>query len=180
MIFQAKNKRQILFQKLGSSDFEKLSDYLFKLSAETAKRFGPHGFDTNSIADIFRKPDNYMGFIALDTETAEIIAYSIVKQGFLEHDSSRLRSYGLTLDSKTDCTFAPSVADAWQSQGVGNGLFQFVSSNLHSIGIKRIILWGGVQSDNNKAVGFYRKNGFATLGEFEYNGYNFDMILEII
>ncbi|MEI8048278.1 MAG: GNAT family N-acetyltransferase [Bacteroidota bacterium] len=165
---------------LVSADFDKLSGYLYKLSAETAKRFGPHGFDVNSIADLFRKPDNCLGYIALDNETTEIIAYSIVKQGFLEYDSPRLRSYGLILDSKTDCTFAPSVADAWQSLGVGNHLFHFVRSSLESIGIKRIILWGGVQSDNHKAVGFYRKNGFATLGEFEYNGYNFDMILEII
>jgi GNAT superfamily N-acetyltransferase len=180
MIIQANNKRQILLRKLGTADFEKLSNYLFKLSSETAKRFGPHEFDAGSITDLFSKLDNYIGYIALDIETAEIIAYSIVKQGFLEHDSPRLQSYGLTLDSKTDCTFAPSVADAWQSQGVGNGLFHFVRSNLESIGIKRIILWGGVQSDNHKAVSFYRKNGFATLGEFEHYGNNYDMILEII
>lgn len=179
MIIQAKNNRQVLLRRLGPADFDKLSDYLFRLSAETVKRFGPHGFDRNTIADLFANSVNYIGYIAQETETSEIIAYSILKLGYLDHDSFRLQSYGLTLDEATDCTFAPSVSDAWQSLGVGNSLFRFVLSALKTMGIRRIILWGGVQADNYKAVNYYNKNGFTTLGEFEYNGRNYDMILDI-
>jgi len=178
MIIQAKNNRQILLRRLGPADFDKLSDYLFRLSAETTKRFGPHGFDRNSIEALFAHSGDYIGYVALETETSGIIAYSILKLGYLDHDSSRLQSYGLILDKATDCTFAPSVSDAWQSQGVGNSLFRFVLSDLKTMGIRRIILWGGVQADNYKAVNYYTKNGFTTLGEFEYNGRNYDMILE--
>jgi diamine N-acetyltransferase len=179
MIIQTKNNRQVLLRRLKSDDFDKLFDYLHHLGPETKKRFGPHMFDKKSIIDFYENAGKHRGYIAQDTGTLEIIAYSIIKIGYLEHDSSRLRSYGLTLDNKTDCAFAPSVADQWQSIGLGNSLFNFILSNLKTNKTKRIILWGGVQCDNYKAVNFYIKNGFRTLGQFEYNGLNYDMILEI-
>jgi len=41
-------------------------------------------------------------------------------------------------------------------------------------------LWGGVQRYNEKATRFYLKNGFKRLGSFEYNGWNEDMMLDIL
>ena len=40
----------------------------------------------------------------------------------------------------------------------------------------RFILWGGVQSNNERALRLYHKFGFRTLGYFDYNGLNTDMI----
>ena len=179
MIVQTKNGKSVLLRKLTFDDIDKLSYYLQKLGPDTIKRFGPHGFDKQSISELYQNPDHYTGYIAEDIETAEIIGYSIIKTGYLEHDGYRLQSYGLTPDEKTDCTFAPSVADQWQSQGVGNSLFHFMLSDLKAKGFRRIILWGGVQSNNQKAENYYLKNGFKKLGQFEHNGLNDDMILEI-
>jgi diamine N-acetyltransferase len=179
MIIQTKDNRNVLLQKLTANDFEELSDFLLNLSQKSKKRFGPHSFDGKSIAEVYSDSARFKGYIARDAETLAIIAYSILKIGFLEHDSLRLRSYGLTLDSKTDCTFAPSVADSWQGIGIGNSLFSFIIADLKAIGIKRIILWGGVQCTNTRAVNYYLKNGFTTLGQFEYNGLNYDMICDI-
>jgi len=179
MIIRAKNNKSVLLRKLTSDDIEKLSYYLQNLGPDTIKRYGPHGFDKQSIIELYQNQDQYTGYIAEDSATSEIIAYSIIKTGYLEHDGYRLQSYGLIPDEITDCTFAPSVADQWQSQGVGNSLFHFMLSDLKSKGFRRIILWGGVQSSNQKAVNYYLKNGFIKLGQFEYNGQNDDMILEI-
>jgi ribosomal protein S18 acetylase RimI-like enzyme len=179
MIVHAKNGKSVLLRKLSADDIEKVSDYLQNLGSETVRRFGPHGFDKQSVSELYKNPDQYTGYIAIDTETSGVIAYSIIKSGYLEHDGYRLQSYGLTPDEKTDCTFAPSVADQWQSQGVGNSLFHFMISDLKAKGFGRIILWGGVQSSNQKAVNYYLKNGFIKLGQFEHNGKNDDMILEI-
>jgi diamine N-acetyltransferase len=179
MAIQTKNGREINIRRLNSNHFDLLVDYLHHLSADTLKRFGPHQFDKHSIIGLFENSGCHLGYIAQDAVTAEIIAYSIVKTGYLEHDSFRLQSYGLTLSHETDCTFAPSVADQWQSQGIGNSLFDFLFSDLKARGIKRIILWGGVQCDNDKAVNYYNRNGFRTLGQFEYNGLNYDMVYEI-
>jgi GNAT superfamily N-acetyltransferase len=179
MIIKAKNGRQVLLRKLIPADVGKLSDYFQHLGPDTLKRYGPHKFDKQLLTEIYQNPGDHTAYIALDIETSEIIAYSVIKKGFLEHDGYRLQSYGIIPDSTTDCTFAPSVADEWQSLGVGNSLFRFLLADLISNGLNRIILWGGVQSDNNKAVNYYMKNGFRILGQFEHNGQNFDMILEI-
>jgi len=178
MQIETKNNRQVFLRRLNSNDLDNLFDYLDNLSAETKKRFGPHKFDRQSLIDFYDLNTN-LSYVAHAVDTNKIIAYSIIKIGFLEHDRIRLESYGMTLDNKTDCTFAPSVADLWQSCGIGNHLFHFILSDLASAQIERIILWGGVQMDNDKAVNYYKKNGFKILGQFTYNGENYDMIFNI-
>lgn len=175
MQIEAKNNRKVFLRRLNSNDFDKLFDYLQNLSPETKKRFGPHKFDKQSIIDFYDLNTN-LGYVAHTVDTKEIIGYSIIKIGYLEHDTIRLQSYGMLLNNKTDCTFAPSVADSWQSCGIGNNLFRFILSDLTTTEIERIILWGGVQMDNERAVNYYKKNGFKTLGQFAYNGENYDMI----
>jgi len=179
MIILAKNNKQVLVRRLNYDDLDKLVGYLGKLSPETVSRFGPHGFDKKSILNLYEHCDRHKGYIGQDTETSEIIAYSIIKIGCLEHDGSRLQSYGINPDDNTDCTFAPSVADNWQSLGVGSSLFNFMLLDLKARRFKRIILWGGVQSNNTRAVKYYIKNGFRKLGEFQHNGPNYDMVLDI-
>lgn len=166
-------------RRLDSGDLEKLLDFLHHLSADTQKRFGPHSFDRQSVIDFYDNPQKHWAVVAEDLESGAIVAYFVIKTGYLEHDSARLMSYGLTLDAQTDCTFAPAVADDWQSLGLGNRLWGFSLTELKRRGLRRVILWGGVQSDNERAVNFYRKNGFRWLGRFEYNGWNDDMILTI-
>jgi len=94
-------------------------------------------------------------------------------------DRERYLSYGMELKHQSDCEFAPSVADAWQSCGIGNAMFQFILEELKKTDIQRIVLWGGVQADNEKAVNYYLKHGFKQIGQFTHNGENFDMVLEI-
>lgn len=179
MIITTKNNRQIFLQAISEADFVDVCTYFGRLSEETKHRYGPHSFDLQTLMDMYNRSGNYQGYIARSLETGEVIAYAVLKRGFLEHDRQRLRSYGFEPDAETDCTYAPSVADSWQSCGVGGELFRFILSELKISNIQRIILWGGVQADNEKAVNFYLKFGFRTLGEFEYLGWNKDMVLEI-
>lgn len=179
MILTAKNNKQVFLRRLEERDFDHLFVYLQGLSPETKKRFGPHPFDRQSVLDFYTSSTNNWGYVAEDVETAEIVAYSIIKIGYLAHDGTRLQSYGLVFNDQTDCTFAPSVADSWQSFGIGNALFEFILADLEKASIQRIILWGGVQADNDKALNYYKKNGFKTVGQFQNNVHNYDMILEI-
>lgn len=165
------------FRPLQSSDEDLLLNYLEKLSPQTRHRFGPHPFDKQAIRDFYKPENQNQGFVAIEHKA--IIAYAIIKYGFLPHDAPRLQGYGLELNANTDCTFAPSVADEWQGRGIGSGLFDFILSGLKAQGKKRLLLWGGVQASNEKAISYYLKKGFRILGEFEYHGQNLDMVLDI-
>lgn len=175
MFAETKNNKRIFLRPVQNTDFDNLLLYLNNLSAETKSRFGPHAFTKEAIEAVYGSGENFTGYAAIEECSGNMIAYAIVKKGFLRHDAERLEHYGMVLSDTTDCTFAPSVADEWQSLGVGKLLFSFILSDLKKAGVKRIILWGGVQSSNYKAVQYYTKNGFSILGEFEYNGLNLDM-----
>jgi ribosomal protein S18 acetylase RimI-like enzyme len=168
-----------LFRRLNGGDFFALHSYLMGLSATSRSRFGPHGFELDDIKNTFYDTNIFKGYIAVNEANGNIIAYTIVKVGFLDHDAPRLLSFGFSPDNLTDCTLAPSVSDAWQGKHIGSQLFEFVKTDLRTNGIKRIILWGGVQVQNVAAVVFYRKHGFMELGRFEYHGENLDMVLEL-
>lgn len=173
------NKSKILFSSFEPSYSDKLHSYFNSLNEETKSRFGPHPFTRESIDELAGNPEKYKMYIGVNSEDNSIVAYAIALFDWLESDTPRFLSYGIT-QQKGDCTFAPSVADSWQSKGIGSDLFRFIVKDLKAyIQIKRIILWGGVQSGNYKALNFYKKHGFNTLGEFEHSGSNFDMILNL-
>lgn len=179
MIMITKDNQQLLLKHLDTSDLEKLQQYMQRLSAETKKRFDPHAYDLSSLMSFYNNRQHH-GFVAINEAAHNIVAYAVVKGGYLEHDRQRLESYGLVLNHQTDCTFAPSVADAWQGHGIGKSLFNFILPWAKEKGFKRIILWGGVQASNYHAVNYYNKLGFRNLGSFEYYGLNNDMLFEII
>ena len=179
MIIKTSNNKAVVLSKLVANDLGPLFYYLQQLSDETKKRFGPHAFDQQSINGFYTKEELNIGYLAKEFETGKIIAYAIIRVGYLAEDGKRLQSCNIIPNSLTDCTFAPSVADAWQSCGIGNALFRYILNDLKATVFKRIILWAGVQSDNKKAVNYYLKNGFNKIGQFQHNGLNDDMVLEI-
>jgi diamine N-acetyltransferase len=179
MIVQTKDFRKAALRRFTEADFDGLHAYLQRLSPESKSRFGPHPYDKQAIRAFYQVPNAPWGYVAEDSNTNEIVAYSIIKPGFLPKDGARLVSYGLLLNAETDCTFAPSVADEWQSCGLGNLLFRFILADVQAAHFERIILWGGVQSANQRAVNYYQKHGFVTVGQFQNEVHNFDMIRSV-
>lgn len=179
MKIETKDNRQVYLRRLNSNDLDGLCHYLQNLSPNTKKRFGPHPFHKQSIIDFYEYSDLNRGYVAQTIETNEIVAYSIIKFGYLESDYNRYLSYGIKLDSRIDCEFAPSVADSWQSCGIGHQLFHYILADLIKTEVRRIVLWGGVQADNERAINYYRKNNFRMFGQFTHNGENFDMLLDV-
>lgn len=163
-------------RELTKNDFDDLLRYLHQLSDASKNRFGPHAYNPVALAEFYSSGDTN-GFIAL--HTGNIIGYSILKIGMLLHDAERLNAYSYPRLNECCGTYAPSIADFWQDKGIGKLMFHYLLSFCKSKQIERIILWGGVQCSNEKALCFYERLGFKTLGYFEYNGMNQDMILEI-
>ena len=173
------NGNPITLQLITPSDYSTLSHFLESLSDDSKRRFGPHGFDTLSITEFYAQHTIY-GFVAKELTSNNIIAYTVVKRGFWPHDEFRYIGYGLTMSQQTDATLAPAVADLFQGSGVGFELLKFTLAYLKNEKFERVFLWGGVQADNYKAIRFYERNGFVKLGGFEYHGYNYDMVLDLM
>ena len=163
-------------QRLTGQDLLALHTYLESLSADSCKRFGPHDFDLSSLERLFHGGD-HLGYLIKEGDN--IMAYTVVKKGFLEHDRPRLQEYGFSPDHEKDATIAPSVGDRFQGRGRGRKLMAFVMEDLRLKGFHRVILWGGVQATNEKAIKMYRTLGFRLLGSFEYHGENHDMVRDL-
>ena len=123
--------------KFDTRDLEQLVTYLSALGKETRAFFGPHGFDKTSLSRFYQDPKN-TAYIA--TEENRIVAYAILRLGFLRHDAPRLFSYGLDLHPDTDASFAPSVADDWQGRGLGRSLFTYIINDRSNLNVTRLIL----------------------------------------
>ena len=150
------------------------------LGKETRGRFAPHSFDRTALEQLFGIPGTCQGFIIEDGDSGGILAYAVVRKGYLDHERERLALYGWQCDEQADCSYAPSVADAWQGRGLGSRLLDRVRKELRHQGIRRMVLWGGVQATNLLALTYYKKHGFRELGRFEWNGSNIDMALDTI
>lgn len=175
------NGKEISIRLLESSDNEMLFDYFEKLSSESKSRFGPHPFDRETVNQICWNPDHEIcRYIAVDNESGSILSYMLIKQGMIEWDEKRFATRNEKYDYNTSVTFAPSVSDAWQSKGLGSLMNSIIEDDLRKRGIKNIILWGGVQATNSKAVHFYKKSGYQILSSFYHNGLdNYDMVKEL-
>ena len=178
MIIELGNGKSINFRQLQAADAEALFNYFQNLSSESRSRFGPHAFDRDPVFTICNNPTpGLKRYISIDVSDECFVAYMLIQYGMIEGDAIRYASRNHFFDVATTVTFAPSVADDWQSRGLGTQLNNYIEKELIKTGIKTIVLWGGVQATNEKAIHFYKKNGYVYIDSFYYDGNNnYDMI----
>jgi diamine N-acetyltransferase len=178
MIVQLKNSTLASIRLLHPADNENLFEYLGGLSGESRSWFGPHLFDKETVNSLcLHLPEEILRYIAIAEDSQKIIAYMLIKRGMTEWDMKRYALRNQFFDETTAVTYAPSVADNWQSSGLGSIMYEFIEEGLKTKGLKCIILWGGVQAANQKAVRFYNKYGFRRIDSFYHDGKeNYDMI----
>jgi diamine N-acetyltransferase len=178
MIVTLQNNEKITIRLLEPFDEENLFQYLLNLSPESRSRFGPHAFDRETVFDICTQlPGDTGRYIGEQQRTGYVIAYFLVKQGMIEFDRQRYAARQQYFPETTTVTFAPSVADSWQSTGLGTAMNAFIEGQLIAAGIKHVILWGGVQATNEKAVNYYTKLGYQYVASFAHEGMNnYDMV----
>lgn len=169
---------------LRSDEAARLGAYFEALSPLSRSRYGPHPFDqatADAICAGIETDDvlRLLGTIVEGDGQERIIAYFLLKRGVWEGDAKRYEALGLPLDPATDATLAPSVADAYQDRGIGSLMAAYALETARGLGYRRVVLWGGVQAGNERAVHFYSKLGFRNVGEFFTDKNNFDMILEL-
>jgi GNAT superfamily N-acetyltransferase len=174
-----------LFRPLAAADGLILGKYFGGLSPETRFRFGPHAFDQATADYLCASIDlaDTIRMIAVSDSNGEemVLAYFILVLGVSDAERDRYAAVNILLDAQSDCTFAPSVADAFQNQGVGKPLIQHVVEIARALGRERMVLMGGTQATNSRAIHYYQKAGFRTIATFDDPpGFlNYDMVLDL-
>lgn len=171
--------RSVEMRLLQQSDAPALLAYLAALSTESKSRFGPHAFDESTIKHICSHlaADDTQRFVACINN--DIKAYMLVKQGMIAFDEERYKQLNMHFDAASTVTYAPSVADDFQNTGLGSAMLAVILNELKKDDCKVVVLWGGVQATNARAVHFYEKFGFKRIANFWHdNKDNIDMILE--
>ena len=82
-------------------------------------------------------------------------------------------------EARTDtevARFVATVTDGYQAAGVGSAVMGHLVPWLRGLGRRRLVLLGGVQQRNGRAIAFYRKWGFRIVGDFETRAACHDMI----
>ena len=169
-----------LLRPLTAADEALLADYFLGLSPATTGVYGPHAFDRETAARLCAELDSGHTLRLLATTRSDgaerVIAYFILIFGVRDPDRERFAKLGIALDPATDCTLAPSVADAYQSAGLGSQMLTHLFAVARDCGRRRVLLWGGVRADNPRAYHFYQKFGLRKVGEFFSRVDNYDMI----
>jgi ribosomal protein S18 acetylase RimI-like enzyme len=179
------SQRQILFRSLEAGDAEIFGKYLLDLSEKTQRRFRPHPLGRATAEALCAHIDftNTIRLVATSRSGSQekIIAYFMLQLGVREAELERYRKAGITLDPTSDCTLAPSVADAYQDQGLGSLMMRHLISIAHRLGRKHMVLLSGTHETNPRAIHFYEKHSFTKIGTFEKPpGFdNYDMMLKL-
>lgn len=106
----------------------------------------------------------------------QIEAYVLTEFDIPDDEKERYAGYGIALADGLDCRIAPGVADRWQDRGLGSVLLGHALAVLRRLGLRHVVLFGGTQAGNGRAIHVYRKLGFQPLGTFETKGIeNIDM-----
>lgn len=175
--------RPVTVRPLAQSDIELLTRYFLGLSPLTRSFYGPHPFDRVTAEHLCAVlgQDDTQRFVALleDGTQSEIIGYMILAHKIWEDDQKR---YGDRLDYASCACLAPSIADAYQEQGLGTLMGRHVVAYAQAVGIKQLILMGGVQARNERARRLYARLGFREVGEFWTTSpeelLNYDMLID--
>ncbi len=182
--FRHSPQHSITFRPLMAEDAPILGQYFLGLSDDTKADFGPHPFD-QATADALCANDhaNTIRLIATIGENAQetVIAYFIFMLGLRDAELERFGRVGIPLDPRTVCTVAPSVAHGFQNEGVGSRLMLHLIQVARRLGRKRMVLFGGTYTTNQRAIHFYQKHGFRKVGTFEHPAgrFSYDMLLEL-
>jgi len=176
---------QVTCRPLAANDAGILGQYFHNLSVETRRRYAPHAFD-QATADHLCATINYAETIRMIATVEislqqQVVAYLVLVLGAPDNDRERYAQAGISLDPQTDCTVAPSVADAYQDRGMGSSLMSHLMQVARELGRRRMVLMGGVQATNHRAVHYYQKHGFHVVHTFEApaGAYNHDMVLDL-
>lgn len=158
---------EVVLRPLTSADADHLAAFFEELSAETRRLSTSDGYDLRAArepCDAIARYDK-LGLVLEEVPSGRVVGLLEFSLDLHPSGIARYRRAGIHLTA-TDCRFGPTLADDYQGRGVGTRVFPLIADVARRFGKKRIILWGGVLTDNPRAIRYYEKQGFRTVGSF--------------
>jgi GNAT superfamily N-acetyltransferase len=178
MIVTGFDGKEYMLRKLETTDGAMLSVYFNGLSEITKVRFGPHPLTEDFAFALCGKLDDTADrFVIFPKGKHEIVGYFILEFELSPHESGRYLSQGVVLEQRKDVLFAPSVADAFQNCGLASAVMPELIAHCRRKGARSLVLMGGTQATNARAIAFYEKFGFVKYGGYQTEVFNHDMRL---
>lgn len=163
---------------LNKEDSAALTAYFESLGAESKKRFQPHPLTAELAQALCESPET--GVLRFVVEHSNrIIAYFILDPRMSRHEAGRFSEFGIELESGKDYLFAPSVADEFQNTGIASKAMPHLLATAKAAGARSLVLMGGTQATNPRAIAFYEKFGFQKFGGYQTEVFNHDMRLSM-
>ncbi|MFJ4620694.1 GNAT family N-acetyltransferase [Streptomyces sp. NPDC088812] len=172
----------VVCRPLTHDDADALAAFLTGLSAESRRlsTFDGYGLGAaRELCDAIARYDK-LRLVLDEVPSGRIVGLLELSLDLHPSDIARYRKAGIH-PAATDCRFGPTLADDYQGKGVGTRVFPLIADVARRFGKKRIILWGGVLADNPRAIRYYEKQGFRTVGSFTGvdGARSLDMILDL-
>lgn len=155
----------LTFRFAGPEDTARLAEFFLSIPDETKRVYGPHFFDepTAQARCNVQVTDDDLSIIAVN-ESGEVIGYCVYLRGFTESDLKRNGYHVQKYSADEVITVAPCVKTEVRARGLGRMLLEFAGYESRREGRKALVLFGGVRSDNIKALRTYQSVGFRILG----------------
>lgn len=168
----------LTFRPLLPDDDARLAEFLANLAPQTQAFSTFPSYDLAMAQELCAAIARYDKLRWVATARERIVALFELSFDLTADDLARYHSYGIRLDTATDCRFGPTIADDYQNRGLGSRLLLHVFDLARRFAQQRMILWGGVMAHNHRAIHYYQKHGFRIAGAF-HNDANilcYDMI----
>jgi diamine N-acetyltransferase len=164
----------LVLRSLEKHDASALAKYFDTLTVESKRRFQPHALTAEAALQICAEKD--AATLRVIVEFAQrVIAYFILDPMVSIHEIARYRDAGITLKPGNDFMFAPSVLDEFQSTGIASMAMPYLTELARTKGARSLVLMGGTQATNHRAIAFYEKFGFVRYGGYQTDVFNHDM-----
>lgn len=173
---------RILFRPLMAKDVGVLTKFLQGLSEETRRFSTFESYDkkmATKLCDAINRYDK-LRFVLVNvrSQIAGLIEFSF---GIPAGDIKRYEGYKNKLNKDTDCRWGITLADKYQNKSIGTLIFPTIVKLVTQFDKRRIILYGGVLADNYRAIHYYSKLGFRSVGAFtnKESEKTIDMIFDV-
>lgn len=158
--------RSYVLRPIEATDEPQLCDFVTQLSEPTRRFYSIHQAPATTAAEWCAAIARYDKLRFLVADPRHVVAVVEFSFDLPPGDVERFRTHGYPLNALSDCRFGLCVIDALQGQGLAPALLQPVREIARRFGRARIILWGGVMTENARARRYYSRAGFEAVGEF--------------